>query len=219
MCPQGANFFINFCYISILQKTPLEDELQEYISVHDSLNQLNMLASYMGGMENFDFDKLQAILSTSVANLGKIEIGSIINLLHEDNFHEFDFIYAHNAEALGRYYEDQYREKTEGLSFEEHGRNCAKEERGVFVNDGYIKHQHKEVSVFYDGMVPAEYKIVGTALRGLPPKQTEHGEKPSVLDEINASRQESHKTKAGADSKPEDRGVHKTKKDKGETDL
>jgi len=122
---------------------PIEEELQNYISTHNSLDELNMLASYFSSMEDFDFDKLQAILATRVANLGGENIGAVMNLLDADNFDEFDFIYANNEEALGRYYEDQYREKPEDVSFEEHGRKCAKEECGKFINDGYIKFRHK----------------------------------------------------------------------------
>ena len=200
-------------------RMPLEEELQNYISIHNSLDELNMLASHFDNMEDFDFDKLQAILSTRVANLGGENIQAVINLLDADNFDEFDFIYAKDAEALGRYYEDQYHEKPENISFEEHGRNCVKEERGRFVNDGYIKFRHKEISKQFDGVVPNEHKIVATALRGIQSKMSAQGEKASVLDEIKASRQNSRCSEKRTASKSKGRDEQKSKKNKGEADL
>jgi len=203
-------------------RLPIEDELREYVSVHDSLDELNMLASFIDDMEDYELDKLQAILITHIADLSMgDDISAVVNLLYENNFTAFDFIYAHNEDALGRWYADANGkdEIPEGVSFEEHGRNYVKEEGGKFVPtlDGYIKHMHKAVSQEYGGIVPAEYKIVEAALRCLQSKTPElgSGEKPSVLDEINASR----KSKTRAASKAKNWDVKKERKNKGGQDL
>ena len=206
-------------------RMPIEDNLREYVSKHDSLDELNMLASFVDDMEDFELDKFEAILLTHIADLGMDGgIKAIANLLHEDNFTAFDFIYAHNEDALGRWYADTHNEVPEGISFEEHGRNCAKEEGGKFVPklDGYVKHMHKAVAVLYDGNVYDKHKIVSDALRGLQTKITEceaekgSGEKPSVLDEIKASRKKPSHSQARAASQSKDWSVRKTK---GEHDL
>ena len=181
-----------------------------------------MLASYLDSMEDYEIETLEAILSTGIAHVG--DSTALINLIDEDNFSAFDFIYANNEEQLGRYYSDEHDEKPDDVSFEEHGRECAKGEGGVFINDGYIK-QRYETTCVYDGVVPAEYKIVGKALRGLQPKKPERGsehgagEKPSVMDEIKASRRGSHAPKNKPASKSQEKGTQKSKKRKGGHDL
>ena len=207
-------------------RTPIEDYLRDYVSKYDRLDELNMLASFVDDMEDYQLDKLQAILQTGIADLskgsytGRSDIAAIINLLYDDNFTAFEFIYAHNEDELGRWYVDAGEDEIpEAGSFEELGRICAREEGGRFVKDldGYVKHKHKVVALEYDGKVLDEHKIVGTALRGLFSKKPElaAGEKPSVLDEIKASRE----SKARAASKSKDWDVQKTKKNKGGQDL
>jgi len=208
-------------------RMPIEDDLREYISTHDSLDELNMLASIIDDMEDYELDKLQAILSTNMADLSGGDIKAIINLLCEENFTAFDFIYADNEDALGRWYADMEDEIPEGVSFAEHGRHCVKAEDGKFVPDldGYIKRIHKNVVLAYDGVVSDEHKIVEAALRGMYPNKPERGseqgssEKPSVMDEIKASRQKPRESKARAASKAKDWDVQKTKKNKGGHDL
>jgi hypothetical protein len=216
--PSEADFAANIqsAFTITSLRMPLEEELQNYVNIHDSLDQLNTLASCFADLGEHDFDTLQAILSTNVADLGDENIGSIINLLFEDNFREFDFIYVTNEEALGRYYADEHDEKPEEVSFEEHGRDCVKGEGGVFFGEGYIMHRLGGVSTLYDGVAFDDCKITATALRGLPPK-AELGEKPSVMDEINASRKNARGSEKRAASKGLD--VQKSKKNKGEADL
>lgn len=209
-------------------RMPIEDCLREYVSKYDSLDELNMLASFVDDMEDYELDKLEAILTTNMAGLDTNEgITAIINLLHEENFTAFDFIYAHNEDALGRYYDDEHNEVPEGVSFAEHGRNCVREEGGKFVPalDGYIKHIHKNVITVYEADVSDKYKIVDDALRGLQSKAAKRtleqgsGEKPSVLGEIKASRDKPGHSQARAASRSKDWGVQKTKRDKGGHDL
>ena len=122
-------------------RMPMEDYLRDYISKYDSIDELNMLASFMNDMEDFERDKLQAILSSGVAYVAS-DASALINLLYEDK---------------------------------------------------------PKMSAKYDGVIPDEYKIVGKALAGMRLKAQERssknrtqggrdGEKPSVMDEIKASR-------------------------------
>jgi hypothetical protein len=205
-------------------RMPIEDELREYVNIHDNMDELNMLASFVDDMEDYELDQLQAILQTGVADLskgshnGRHDIAAVINLIYEDNFTAFDFIYAHNEEALGRYYADENDEIPDGVSFAEYGKQCVKDEGGRFVKelDGYIKHMHKSVAVEYDGKIPDEYKIVDSTLRAMQFKKLGRGaelgsgEKPSVLDEIKASRQDSRNSKARAASKAKDQALPRT---------
>jgi len=205
-------------------RVPFEGNLRDHVSKYDSLDELNMLASYLDSMEDYEIEKLQAILTTGIADVG-VGVSALINLVDADNFDAFDYLYADNEEALGRYYADENDEKPDDVSFEEYGRLCVKNEGGVFINGGYIKHMHKEVGREYDGVVPAEYKIVGDALRGLQPKKPERGsehgagEKPSVMDEIKASRRGSHAPKNKPASTSQEKGTQKSKKRKGGPDL
>jgi hypothetical protein len=208
-------------------RMPIEDNLGEYVNKHDSLDELNMLASFMGDMQDYELDKLQAILSTNIADLGMDGgIKAIANLLYEDNFTAFDLIDANNEEELGRYYDEEHDEKPEDISFEEHGRNCVKEEGGKFVPElGYIKHKHKAVEPLLDSNDLDEHKIVDSALQGLQAKIAEReaergsGEKPSVMDEIKASREKPSHSQARAAAKSKDLDSSKSKKSKGDPDL
>jgi len=209
-------------------RMPIEDSLREYVSKYNNLDELNMLASFVDDMDDYYLDKPEAILTTHIADLDVYEgITAIINLLHEENFTAFDFIYAHNEDELGRWYTDAGDEVPEGVSFEEYGRSCVKSENGKFVPDldGYVKRIHKNVLLMHEGDVPDKHKIVGDALRGLQSKAAKQaleqgsGEKPSVLDEIKASRDKPGHSQARAASRSKDWGVQKTKRDKGGYDL
>ena len=70
-------------------RMPIEDELREYVNIHDGLDKLNMLASFVDDMEDYELDKLQAILSTNIADLSGCDIDAVINLIHEENFTAF----------------------------------------------------------------------------------------------------------------------------------
>jgi len=205
------------------------DYLTEYVTKNDSLDELNMLASYMNYMEDFELDKLQAILESGVADIERSAAG-IINLICSENFDAFVMIDAKDYDALGKYYEEH---KPDGVSFEEFGRQNADEDKGVFINDSYIYHRHKEITQEYDGVVPDEYKIVDAALGGLQAKQEAErssgkgaeldsdstpGKKPSVLQQIFAARKSSKKTKGKAET-AKGKEAPDTKKHKGGPDL
>jgi len=205
-------------------RTP--DYLFDAVCTHDSLDDLNMLASVLSGMEDYEIDKLRSILAGGICEIEGYADG-LNNLLHPDNFDAFEFIYAHDEDALGRWYTDMHDEKPENLSFAEYGRQCAEKEGGMFVKDldGYIMRIHEEFAHAYGGEIPDEYKIVTDALRGLQPKKPERGsehgskEKPSVLDEIKESRRGSLESKNKPTSKSQEKDAQNSKKRKGEHDL
>lgn len=189
-------------------RMPMYDILRYHISKRDSLDELNMLASYMSGMEDYELDKLQAILTSGVTDIRGIT--DLINLLDEDNFNAFSFIDAADTDTLGRYYADENNEKPDGVTFEQYGYQCVKEESGVFTKQGYIYCRYGELLPEYTGVVPDEYKIVDAALQVLRSKTLESSrsdEKLSVVDKIRASRQ--------AQREPKDKGAQTHKKDKG----
>lgn len=184
------------------------DCMQDYVTKYDSLDEINMLASYMKGMEDYELDKLQAILTSGVRGIGS-GTAALINLLDADNFDAFNLIAAKDAGELGRYWEE---DKPDEVSFEEYGKQIAEEEKGVFIDGGYIYFRHKELSPEYTGAVPDEYRIVGEALRGLRPKTPERtapDRAPSVLEQIRAAQK--------APRQPSNKAAHK--KDKGGPEL
>jgi hypothetical protein len=176
-----------------------DDYIRDYISKYDSLDELNMLASYLDDMEDFETDKLQTVLENK-GSMIKGGTEAVINLLDPNNFDAFILIDADDAEALGRYHKD---EKPEEVSFEEYGKQIIKDESGVFTEQGYLYFRNKEITPEYIGIIPDEYRITGEALRGLRSKLQE---KPSVLKRIKDSQ------KAPATPRKE-------KKQKGESEL
>ena len=137
--------------------------------VEYSIDELNMLASYLNDMEDFEIEKLQSILSGGLAT-GVNDIRGLINLLSSENFDAFVMIGAKDYEALGQYYEEY---KPEGVSFEDFGKQNADDDGGKFINGNYIYHRYNEILPEYNGVVPDEYKIVDSAIEGLQPKKTE----------------------------------------------
>ena len=168
----------------------LPDKFPEgFVSKYDSIDELNMLASYLNDMEDFEHDKLSTILTSGIAPIGN-RTGDLINLLSSDNFDAFDFIDVPNAEALGRHTDENVDAAPDGISFEEYGLRIAREEGGVFTGQGYLYFKYGGLLPEYTGVVPDEYRIIATALQGL--RQNAKGrppeEKPSVLGQIRAAK-------------------------------
>ena len=185
-----------------------QEYLRDHVSKYDSLDELNMLASFMQTTEEYDFITIQAIITSKIID---IEHGTaaLINLLYDENLYAFELIGANDAEALGRYYAAENDEKPDDVSFEDYGSLCEKEEGGVFTKWGYIKFRHKELSPEYNGAVPDEYKITGEALQFLrlnKPERGERGDKPSVMERIRAARQEPKQPRENTPSKNKSRG-------------
>ena len=188
-------------------RMPLEDYLKDHVTKYDSIDELNMLASYMGDMRDYELEKLKAILTSGVTDFGK-GTAALINLLDEGNFTAVDLIDAKNAFELGQYYILDVPYK---MSLSDYGEKVAKEEKGVFTEAGYLYNKY-DLEPEYTGDIPDEYKIVGAALQGLHPKTPARerlDEKLSVIEQIMASRHAAKET----------RDVPATKKNKGEPDL
>jgi hypothetical protein len=165
--------------------TPMPHLLRRHVAGCENLDELNMLADYIGSMKDFELDKLQAVLTYKPDTAG-YGTTALINLVCSDNFDAFDLIGADNAEELGRYYARENDEVPEGISFEEYGSQVSAEEGGDFTPWGYLNFRYKELLPEYTGKVSDEHKIVGAALGGLPVKMPDRlpEEKPSVLKRI-----------------------------------
>ena len=167
-----------------------DDYVRDHVSKYDSLDELNMLGSYLETTADFNFVKFEAILSSGIMDVGR-GTAALINLLHCDNLDAFELIDAKDPEALARYYDRENNEKPDDVSFEQYGKHCAKKEGGEFTEHGYIKCRHKDLSPEYSDVVPEAYKITGMALHFLRLKKPERGgqdERPSVLEKIRAAQ-------------------------------
>ena len=198
-------------------RSPYEG-VREALNSDDRLDELNALASHMSDMEDWELDKLKAILKLDVIGAGD-GAEALINLIYDDNFSAFNLIDASNEEELGRYWdEEDPMSYPEGVSHAEHGREIAAEEKGLFTEWGYVSFSYKELSQEYDGIVPHEYRIVDMALldaaRHTAPDRgarREGDEKPSVMEQIQKARQAARQQ--GKDA------PQKHKKDKGGPEL
>ena len=151
----------------------------------DALDELNMAASWLAGMDDFEWNKLHAVLASGLAHgFAPRNAPATITMLDADNFDAFDLIDVSNHEQLGRYWDE---EKPERFSHEEYGRIVQQTEQGAFTQWGYIHFRHKELTPCYDGVVPEEYRITGAALKALRSHEAER-EKPSVMEQIREAR-------------------------------
>lgn len=164
----------------------LHQDICKCFSKNDSLDELNMAASFLANTEDFEWDKLHAIL----AGGGLVhwhmprDAAALINMMYADNFDGFDLIGASNHEQLGHYWDE---EKPERFNHEEYGRIVQREEQGSFTKWGYIHFKYKEPLPCYNGIVSEEYRITDAALNALRSREAEY-EKPSVMDKIREAR-------------------------------
>ena len=171
--------------------------LRGHVSKYDSLDEINMLASYMKSAEDwYDLDTFHAILASGITDTGR-GTAALINLLETNNIECFELIDAKDPESLAKYYHSENEEKPDDVSFEQYGIQCVAEERGVFTEWGYVKQKYDDFALRYTGVVPDEYQVTGMALHGLRQKEQERksGEKTSVMDQIRAARQAPHEPK------------------------
>ena len=183
-----------------------DDCVRDHISKYDSLDELNLLASYMDAAENYyEYDTFRAVLASGVAQVGN-GVSALINLLDTNNMECFELIAAANdVESLAVYYDRENDEKPDDINFEDYGKYCVREEGGRFTEWGYIKQKYNDFSQRYNSVVPEEYQITGMALHALRLGKLERGgkdekpsvekagnlpaEKPSVLKQIKAARE------------------------------
>lgn len=187
------------------------EELQEYVSKYENIDELNMLASYMDGMEDYEYDILKAIITSNVTDIGN-GAPALINVLDADNFQAFNLIDAKNAKELGDYWQENIADddKPDNVSIEAYGREIIAEEKGKFTEWGYISFRHKELSPEYIGVVPSEYRIVDGALHCIRQRNLLRDAKPqSVSERIKAARL------APAEPKQIDQDTQKKQRDNG----
>jgi hypothetical protein len=165
------------------------DFIRDHVSKYDSLDELNLLASCMKGLEDFELEKFRLILEYKGDMVGS-GTAALINLLHDENLDAFNWIDADSPEALGRHYAVENDEKPDGVSFEEYGYQCVREEKGVFTGEGYLYCRYGKLLPEYDGVVPDESKITSMALHAFRFTASERGldEKPSVMKQIRESQ-------------------------------
>ena len=181
------------------------DVMKDYVSKYDSLNELNMLATYMHDMEDYEHGIFQAALTSGVVDVGS-GTAALINLLDADNMYAFDVTDANDAKALGEYWQG---DKPDGITIEDYGNQIVADEKGRFTEWGYINFKYDKLLPEYNGIVPDEYKIVGPALHGLRSKAQERSstnEKPSVLEQLREARQNPRPQK-----EPDSPGMKKNK--------
>ncbi|MDR0862983.1 MAG: DUF3849 domain-containing protein [Oscillospiraceae bacterium] len=179
----------------------------EILSPNDSLDELNMLASYLKDMESWEIDKLQAILTGNVA-VGVDSASGLINLLDADTFASFHVIDANTISELGAYWIRELPDDVpEGATAAEYGAQCASEDGGVFTEWGYA-YKRYDTSVEYDGVVPQEYRIVDFALLDLPARVDRHEQTNSVKAQLEASR----KVPPAPRKKKDDKDGHKSER-------
>jgi hypothetical protein len=185
-----------------------DDSFRDYVSKYDSLDELNMLASYMKtAADYYEYDTFQAVLTSGIVKTGD-GAAALINLLHTNNIECFELIDAKDAESLARYYDGENYEKPENISFEDYGKQCVREEGGRFTEWGYIKQKYNDFSQRYTGVVPEEYQITGMALHALRLSKPERdaGEKPSVMARIEAARKAPRQPRKDAPDKSKRKG-------------
>ena len=168
-----------------------EEYLRDEVTKYDSLDELNLLASYMHDLEDFERDKFQAILTHRVVDNGN-GTAAIINVLYADNFDAYELIDANNTVELAKYYDRENSEKPDNISFADYGTQCVKDEGGVFTEWGYLKFRNKSLSPEYTGEIPDVYRITDKALYALRLRLAVPGisaDKPSVMKQIKAAQQ------------------------------
>jgi hypothetical protein len=80
--------------------TPMPHLLRRHVAGCKNLDELNMLAAFMNCMEDFEVEKLKAILTYKIEDVG-YGTAALINLLCDENFDAFRMIPANGAEELG----------------------------------------------------------------------------------------------------------------------
>jgi hypothetical protein len=211
LCDVGANIDNPETYRIVAFHA--SDPVKACLSKSDSLDELNMLAEFLYGLEDWEKDKLGAILQSGFAKADGV--AGLINILYADNFEKFDLISAQNPEGLGRYWAEESPEAIpEDMSPAEYGRLCVAEEKGVFTDYGYVRERHGGMAKVYDGVVPFAYRLTKDRPAVEKPfaiaetQDRPATEKPSTVAEIRGS-----KSNASYTEKPREQGNLKNKDD------
>lgn len=156
---------------------------------HSGIDELNMLAHFLKDMDDWENDKLNAVILSGVSGVN--DAAGLINLLYEDNFHCFDLIDASNAEELGRYWAKEEPDAIdEDMTPAEYGQQCVDGEKGVFIKHGYV-YQRSNTEDIYAGIITEGYKIAVTATARDPNAHKKVPKKPqkSVLGALDKGKE------------------------------
>jgi hypothetical protein len=182
-----------------------EAAIDHILPTSHSLDELNMLAQFMKNMEDWEVNKLEAIIRSGVS--GVDDVPGLINLLYEDNFTGFDVLDLYSYEELGRYRETVDADGIpEGMDYAEYGQHCEIEEKGKLTELGYV-HQRFKMQPIYDNDITERYKIVDAATAELLKSQQKPSRKPkkSVLAALDKGKEkvaQADAARAAQDKKP-----------------
>jgi hypothetical protein len=171
--------------------------LSERLSSGDSLDELNMLASYLNDMEAWELEKLQAIITSGIFD-GIGGAAELIDLVSADNFAAYNIIEAFSAEELGAYWLRELPDSVPGgMTATEYGTQCVSDDKGAFTSFGYVHRRYDSV-MEYDGIVPQEYRIVDFALLDLSGKNNrQETHSGTEVESHHASTHEPDKYRGG----------------------
>ena len=167
-------------------RLPFEN-LQYNVSKYDSIDDINTLAAFLEDMEDYEINRLKAIL-TSGSELVGDSAADIVNLLYEDNMDAFRLVDAKDTNGLGQYYR---HEKPDEMSFSEYGSELKREEHGTFTEWGYVYCRYDKLSDEYGKDTCKQHHIVDGALHKLQVLKNERerfGRHTSVREKIKASQ-------------------------------
>ena len=144
------------CYVD-----GLADKLGEYAS----LDELNYLASKLEELNDYGYEKFQAVMQVSDYT---DSIQELINLI--DNLDKYD-VYPdiNDHDDLGRYYVEELGAMSvpdnlkNYIDYEAFGRDIALDEAGQFTNYGYVRDTQDSFTEYYDGNIeniPEEYRLL-----------------------------------------------------------
>ena len=163
--------------------------IEPFLPSASGLDELNMLAHFLKGMEGWEIGKLDAILKS-----GAVEVSGaagLINLLCDDNFTGIDVLGVSTYEELGRHREAVDGDGIpDGTGYGEYGRLCEAEEKGKLTESGYV-YQRFKTEQLYDGAVPHRYQIVEAAaeMKLIAPQKNAKKPKASVLGALGKGRE------------------------------
>lgn len=139
--------------------------LRDLVREHSNLNELNYLADKIQNLDQWDFQKYEAILCDHVTDMQ-----DAINLTESlDNFDVIPDI--NNDYDLGNYYVEeagiydlsQMGNLANYIDYESFGRDVRLEEGGDFCNCGYVR-QDGDIEGEYNGVdIPEEYNVLSSS--------------------------------------------------------
>lgn len=130
------------------------------------LDGLNMLATFLAGMEDYELEKVCAIVQLGLGKYGNGALDALLNILgDQDNFDGFNLLPANDATELGRYWsleENHGIQSAAGLAAYGHENMV---DGGIFTEWGYIYERWQPTRLHDGKSLPAEYRLVDAALQ------------------------------------------------------